>query len=338
VNSSSRGPATFGLLVVCLAVGLFVVARQPAQMPGRVSLIVDTDAGVDDFIAIAYLLARPDVEIQAITSVNGVAHAEPGARNVLRLLRLAGRRIDVYVGEDRPLEGRDAFPDAWRQQADEMAAIPTPMGRRGPRLDGIDGMLGKLRTTQSPVTVLALGPLTNIAEAIRREPRTMAKVSELIVMGGAIDVPGNAPADAQSPVAEWNMFIDPTAASIVFRAGLPMTLVPLDATNRIPIDRTFVESFSSKERSPLGKIVSRLLESAGPMIDEHAYFAWDPLAAAAATNAEVLRTRALRIEIVRTGDDRGRTLASGEDANANVAYDARRDVFEKQLFAAFTHR
>ena len=328
-------PVSFGLFCLCLVVALFVVARQPAQMPGRLSVIVDTDAGADDLIAIAYLLARPDIDIQAITSVNGVAHAEAGARNVLRLLRVANRRIGVFVGADQPLEGRGAFPADWRQQADEMAALPMPGGRR-PRADAVSALLGRLRNSQGPITVLALGPLTNIATALEREPRTMARASQLIVMGGAIDVGGNAPDNAPAPVAEWNMYVDPTAASLVLKAGLPLTLVPLDATSHVPIDRAFVASFAAHNRTPLGLLVGGLIASQEQMINAGAYFAWDPLAAVAAVEPEVVRTRPEAIEIVRAGDERGRIRVGDGEPNALVAYDAAPVVFRRLFFAALT--
>ncbi len=333
----SKRPVSLGLFVICLSLGLFIVARQPAQMPGRLSLIVDTDAGTDDLIAIAYLLARPDIDIQAITTVNGVAHADAGARNVLRLLRAANRRVDVFVGEDVPLEGRGAFPTPWRQQADEMAALPPANGRRIPRPDGVSALLTRLRNSPSPVSVLALGPLTNIAAAWQREPRTVARIAQLVIMGGAIDVAGNAPDGAAASVAEWNMYVDPTAASLVFRSGLPITLVPLDATNKVPIDRAFVAAFKSAPHSPLGNLAALLLESAGDMIDQHAYYAWDPLAAAALTDASLLQTRPRTIEITRAGDERGRTREGEGEPNALVADNASPIVFRTLFFAALTH-
>lgn len=333
----STRPVSVGLFVLCLALGLFIVARHPVQMPGRLSIVVDTDAGTDDLLAIAYLLARPDVEIQAITTVNGVAHAEPGARNVLRLLRAANRRIDVFVGEDAPLEGRDAFPSAWRQQADEMAALPALPGRRGPRPDAVSGLLARLRASQSPVAVLALGPLTNIAAALQREPRTVARIAQLVIMGGAVDVPGNAPENAASPVAEWNMYVDPTAASLVFRSGLPILLVPLDAAVHVPIDRAFLTSFLALPRLPLGRLAGPLLESAQEMIDARTYYAWDPLAAVALSDPGVIRTRPEAIEVVRTGDERGRTRQGDGDPNALVAYGASAATFRSLFFGALTH-
>ncbi len=334
-STAPKRRISLGVFVLSLAVALFVVARQPAQMPGRLSVIVDTDAGADDLVAIAYLLARPDIDIQAITSVNGVAHADAGARNVLRLLRVANRRVPVFIGADQPLEGRDAFPAEWRQQADEMGVLPPLVGRR-PRPDAVSALLGRLRASQSPVSVLALGPLTNVASALQQEPGTMARVAQLVIMGGAVEVAGNAPQDASAPVAEWNMYVDPTAASIVFKSGLPITLVPLDATNRVPLDRAFVSSFTARTRSTLGRVVSELLASQEPMIAQESYFAWDPLAAVALVDPGVLKVKEEAIEVVRAGDERGRLRVIDADPNAVVAYDASPAAFRRLFFNALT--
>jgi inosine-uridine nucleoside N-ribohydrolase len=332
-----RRPVSFGLLVLCLAVGLFIVARQPAEMPGRFPLIVDTDGGTDDLMAIAYLLARPEIDVQIITSVNGLAHADAAARNVLRLLRVGNRRTPVYIGLEEPLEGRGAFPAAWRQQADTMEPLPPLMGRR-PRTDAVSAIVQRLSNSPSPVTILALGPLTNIAQVIARDRKSLGNIAQVVVMGGALDVPGNAPENAASPVAEWNIYVDPTAASLVFKSQLPLTLVPLDATNRVPIDRAFVKAFMAHQRSPLGITVGQLLGSAADMIDAGSYFAWDPLAAVAVLDPQVLTTRALNISVVREGDERGRLVATDGDPNAEVAFGASPSVFKRDFFAALTRK
>ena len=197
-------------------------------------------------------------------------------------------------------------------------------------------LLARLRTSQTPVTVLALGPLTNIATALEREPRTVARLGQLVIMGGAIDVAGNAPEEGPAAVAEWNMYVDPTAASLVFKSGLPITLIPLDATNRVPIDREFVSSFAARDHSFLGKVAADLLATEQAMIDSHAYFAWDPLAAVAAIEPGVVRTREQAIEIVRTGDQRGQIRVTDGDPNVLVAYDALPAVFRRLFFGALT--
>ncbi len=333
--AAPRRSVSVGVFLVCLAATLFLVARQPAQMPGRFSIIVDTDAGTDDLIALAYLLSRTDIDVQAITTVNGLAHADAGARNILRLLRLANRRLDVFVGADQPLDGRDAFPAEWRRLADDMPALRATTGRR-PRGDAVSAILSRARAAQGPVTLLALGPLTNIATALQRDPRALARLSQIVIMGGAIEVPGNAPENAAAPVAEWNMYVDPTAASLVFKSGLPITLIPLDATNRVPIDRAFVAPLKAGRRSPLAITVADLLADQQAMIDSGDYFAWDPLAAVAAIEPGVIRTREQAIEVVRTGDERGRLRIRDGEPNAEVAYDASPAAFRRLFFAALT--
>jgi inosine-uridine nucleoside N-ribohydrolase len=331
------GGLTFAVLVACATLLLLVFARRTVETPGRLSVVVDTDAGADDLIALAYLLEREDVQIELIVSVNGLAHAEPGARNVARLVRAANRRVMVAIGEDRPLEGRAAFPNAWRAAAEALSDVTLPDVRRAPRPDGVSVLLERLRASPGPVRLLALGPLTNIAAVVQRDRRALANIADIVIMGGAIDVAGNAPASASAPVAEWNIYVDPVAAGIVFRSGIPITLVPLDATNHVPIDARWVADFTSRRHSALGTAVGQLLASAKPMIEAGAYFAWDPLAAVALTDPDVVRTRAMAIEAVHTGEETGRIRVRDRDPNAMVAYTASPALFRRVFFDALTH-
>ena len=335
-----------------------MVAYRNVETPGRQAVIVDTDAGPDDLIALAYLLEREDVQIDLIVSVNGVAHAEAGANNVARLLRAANRRIPVYIGQDQPLDGQVAFPEDWRTTADTLPGVtlpdlttadlrrqaqqgprrgPRPDMRRQPRPDGVNAILDRLRTATTPVRILALGPLTNIASVIQRDRKLLANISDIVVMGGAIDVPGNAPEKATSPVAEWNIYVDPAAAGIVFRSGIPITLVPLDATNQVPVDREFVSDFLARRRSVVGVTVGQLFALAQPMIDAHAFYAWDPLAAAVLTNPGIVRTRDMAIDVVHTGEEVGRLKVRDTDPNMDVAYTASAAEFREVFFGALTH-
>jgi pyrimidine-specific ribonucleoside hydrolase len=336
---TSHGPGrrTFAVLVACATLLLLAVAYRTVETPGRVTVIVDTDAGTDDLIALAYLFEREDVQIDLVVAVNGLAHAEAGARNVARLVRAANRRVPVAVGETQPLDGRAAFPDDWRAAAETLPGVTLPDVRRPPRPDGVSALIERLRNSQTPIRLLALGPLTDIAAVVQRDRRAAANIADIVIMGGAIDVAGNAPATASAPVAEWNIYVDPVAAGIVFRSGIPITLVPLDATNQVPLDAGLVGDFTARRHSALGTAVAQLFASATPMIESGGYFAWDPLAAMVLTDPDVVRTRAMAIEVVHTGEDAGRLRARDGDPNAMVAYAASPMVFRRIFFATLTH-
>ena len=216
-------------------------------------ILIDTDAGTDDVMAIALLLSHPTVQIDAITVVNGLAHVDAGARNVGRLLDLAGRKqIPVFAGRNSSLRGSAEFPAQWRNIADKLPGVPLPAASRAPETkSAVDYLVARFRKAETPVQILALGPLTNIAEALERDRSITAHIREIVLMGGAVRVPGNLQDGGvfhtNNGTAEWNIFIDPLAARIVFRSGVPIRLVALDATNKVHIGPEFLREFEAKK-------------------------------------------------------------------------------------------
>jgi purine nucleosidase len=330
-----------------------------------VRVIVDTDAGADDMMAIAFLLSRRDVRVEAITVVNGVAHVKPGAQNVLRLLALAGHsEIPVYAGRERPLSGSAEFPAAWREAADTLPGVTLPQVAGVVQSEPAAQFLAKrfadtidsVRAHPVPshrVRLLALGPLTNIADALALVATPPKGVSEMVIMGGAISVPGNlsdgGPPPNSNTAAEWNMFVDPVADARVFAAGwkpaagtptkkrqaIEIRLVPLDATNEVPIDSAFLARIEREARTPLARFVTQVLGTNRSLIARGEYFAWDPLAAVALVQPEILRTRCVAIGVAQEPHEAGRTTElSGQAPNACVAVGADAQAFYRIFLGA----
>ncbi len=316
------------------------LAAACAAAPRPSAVIIDTDAGSDDLMAIAFLLARGDVRIEAITISNGLAHVRPGARNVLRLLELAGRRdIPVYIGRETPLKPTAEFPKPWRELSDTLPGVTLPEAVRLPERESASTYLAKRLSTGPRVRILALGPLTNLAEALERSPRSLGGIGELVIMGGALRVPGNLGDggyfQTDNTTAEWNLFVDPLAAQRIFAFGARIRLVPLDATNKVPIDLAFLREFQQRARAPLGKFVAQVLESDRQFIEKNIYFAWDPLAAVALVAPAVLSTRAAAIEVLQAPPEEGRTVeVAGRRPNARVAWNADAAAFKRAFLAA----
>jgi purine nucleosidase len=157
------------------------------------TVIIDTDAGSDDLMAIAFLLSRKDVKVEAITVVDGLAHVQAGAANLLRVLDLAGAtNVPVCAGRESPLQPTAPFPDDWRRTSDTLPGVKLPPSRRKPQPEpAADFLVTRLAAANRPVRILGLGPLINLAEAFRRAPRSVRAVKELVIMGGAVRVRGN---------------------------------------------------------------------------------------------------------------------------------------------------
>jgi pyrimidine-specific ribonucleoside hydrolase len=339
----ARAPLSTALSAFLLTILAFVfpprlAAQTPRSSPLRRAVIVDTDAGTDDLMAIAFLLSRPDIHVEAITIENGMAHVPAGGRNILRLLALAGRNeIPVFLGRESPLSGDQEFPAEWRRASDELPGITLPEPTRAvdPR-SATDYLLKRLLDAAHPVQVLALGPLTNLAEVFSHTPRAARTGRQLVILGGAVRVSGNlgdgGTFRTNNGSAEWNIFVDPAAAKITFTSGAPIRLVPLDATQRVPIDMALFEQFKSRANSPLANFITQVLAANRDLIRQGFFFARDPLAAAVLANPAVVTFRPLAIEISDKPDELARTVEiKNRRANAQVAIDADdlrfRDVF-----------
>jgi purine nucleosidase len=193
-------------------------------MPKRI--LIDADPGIDDACAILLALASPELSLEGISIVHGNCSLEQGARNGISVLELANAsHIPVTKGCENPLVQPSLLaPETHGNTGLGYAKLPSP--RSSPiRKHGCDFLIEKILSSPGEITLVAIGPLTNIALAIRQEPRLVHSVKELIIMAGAIRHEGNTTA-----LAEFNTYVDPHAAHIIFHSGMPMTLVPLDVT------------------------------------------------------------------------------------------------------------
>jgi inosine-uridine nucleoside N-ribohydrolase len=203
-------------------------------------------------------------------------------------------------------------------------------------------LAGQLSHPNGKVRILALGPLTNLAEALARAPASSQAIAEIVIMGGAIHARGNLDDGGffktTNKTAEWNIFVDPLAAETVFRSGVPIRLVALDATNKVKIDAAFLTEFDKRELTPLGRCVREILATERASIEGGYYYAWDPLAAAALVEPSVVTTTPMSIEIRRHPPETGRTaeVPAGKP-NAAVAMDADAAAFRKLFLNAFAN-
>jgi purine nucleosidase len=201
-------------------------------------LIIDTDPGQDDCIAILLALASPELDILGLTTVAGNVAAAQTAQNALRICELAKRRdVPVFGGCERPLIGQPYYiPEVHGESGLDGAHLPEPRMKLQP-LHAVDWLVDTLMSGgDQAVTIAAVAPLTNIAMALRREPRIADKIARLVIMGGSLRAGGN-----MTPAAEFNVFVDPHAAEIVFASGIDIALFPLDVTWKVRARHEHIE-------------------------------------------------------------------------------------------------
>jgi purine nucleosidase len=282
-------------------------------------VIIDTDPGIDDAIAIFFALASAELDVAGLTTVYGNCAIDVATRNALALLEIAGR-ADVpvargaaaplatgYLGAIPHIHGEDGLGDSGR--------LPAPSGRP------VDVSGAGFLCRHAPgATILALGPLTNLALALRLRPELDTLVDEVVVMGGNALVPGNA-----TPAAEANMMNDPEAADVVLGARWPITMVGLDVTHKVVMSGGRVDAVTSADAP-----AHRLLKGAIPLYRRFlarvsgldGIYLHDPSAAAYLVDPSLFRTARWPVRVETQGFSRGKTWphVGGTDDEAPAAW------------------
>ena len=196
-------------------------------------IIIDTDPGTDDAIAISAASGSSLIDLLGLTIVGGNVPRSVGTRNALKILDFIGaEEVPVYQGASRPLRGSFVYAYNYHGPSGLTARIKSS-NRSYERQKSEDFIAECVNRYPGEITIVALGPLTNIARAFRKDPRLSQRVDRIYVMGGAFECPGNV-----TPWAEFNIYDDPVAANAVFSSGAPVTLVGLDVCHSVFVNRT----------------------------------------------------------------------------------------------------
>ncbi len=279
-------------------------------MPRRI--IIDTDPGTDDAIAILLALNSPELEVDGITIVAGNVVAEQACENALKLLSLAGRTdIPVALGAQGPLVQELVTAGSHGETGLAETSLPAPSMARDPRF-GPDLIVELIHRHPGEITLVALGPLTNVAIALATDPSIARLVREVVLMGGAV-CGGNVDA-----VAEFNIFVDPEAACRVFEAGWPLTMVGLEIGRKALLKPEHVEALRTgvgPQRSFAAEVVSFLVEQSCSRGFEGAPV-YDATAMAAVIDRSLIRTELLRVDVELRGEfTRGQTVVNRRNAH-----------------------
>jgi pyrimidine-specific ribonucleoside hydrolase len=331
--ASKESPMCKQMLFLLLLCSLFSFGVAAAQAPRPV--IIDTDMGSDDWMAILYILNSPDIAVQAITvNGTGLAYCDAGVAIALGLLALADYAdIPVSCGSETPLLGENAFPAEWRTNMEAAQALGLPEGGAMAEEDSVSLFTSVVSASPEPITVLALGPLTNLGAAFDADPALADQIAMIYIMGGAVDVAGSGITE-DNTTAEWNIYCDPHAARLVFESGAPITLVPLDATNDAPVTMDFVARLETAQESPEAQFVYTMLTGSTEFIESGGFYFWDPLAAVVLTDESLVTLETRDVSVIDVpGAEDGRTKPVGNGPEIRVATVPNVAAFEARFIA-----
>lgn len=274
-----------------------------------IPVVVDYSPTVSDVGGLLYLLAHPDVEVIAISLPRtGEAGCDLGSEVTLGILAMLGQeQIPVSCGEEMPDHAR-AWPSEFLE-GHENLSVGLPVSTVDTSQERASDMIARtVKEADRPVVIYAVAPLTNVARAFSDHPDLAANVERIVIMGGAVDVLGN----VMGANAEWNLWIDVPAAAAVIGSGVPVTLVPLDATNFVPVPGWYQQALGDARQSDSIIYLDRMVELF-PAVTSGFYFMWDELAASVAAGETHTTTQEMSISITVGGPDDGRTTSGGQN-------------------------
>ncbi|MBK5485967.1 MULTISPECIES: nucleoside hydrolase [unclassified Peribacillus] len=276
-------------------------------------IIFDVDTGVDDALAMAYALNSPELDVLGFTTCFGNVSVAESTRNTLAVLEKVEKNIPVYKGANQTLvrgmkkkypkhvHGEDGLGNTLKNE-------PTIQASPG---NATDFIINQVKSRPHEITIIAVGPLTNIALAIKKAPEIISLVKEVVIMGGAVKVPGNV-----TPYAEANIVSDPESADYLFSSGIPVTVVGLDVTHQTFLLRSKLDEWRSTGKgtaqffAEMTEFYMKSYETFNPGIGGCALH--DPLAVGVVIDPSFVTTEWMNVKVVTEGEETGRTIGQHE--------------------------
>jgi len=316
-------------------------------------LIIDHDAGVDDFISCTLQLLYCPERVKAITIAPADSYIEPAlwVMKQLQNLLLPDSSSTIPIGISQ-FEGLNPFPSAWREDAWKLTKLPIwgdqKVSHQEIELESLYHdhtafaiLANILQKTTFPVDILETGPCSNIAKVLTYCPRLKNKIHRMYIMGGALRINGNVKEDPDkhNGSAEWNIYNNPRAFYTILRSGIPITLISLDATQFTPIRPAFMKELEQHCNHKSVQFVFQSLMTIKPVIDSGQYMFWDTLTSAVAIDPSLVKTEKIKINVVLTGEAMGQTFEDREHGfEVDLAIWADQKRFERTVLAVLDEK
>lgn len=349
-TSGRAGPGVAALLTVLLTPILaacslvqgdsVTASVRDGPLP-TMAVVVDVDMLPDDWLALLYLASEPGVDIRAVTVAHGsVVGCVAGVAIARDLLASAGE-TDIPVACGPPASpGGTPFPPEWA--ADTLAIAASigwtaddgdPPGAPTPTGDAV--ALLRVALDEGPISIVSLGPPTNIASLLADPSWDRSKVDRIVQMAGALDVRGNVDS---MPSVEWNAAVDPAALATVLAGDIEVVLVSLDGTNYVPIRTADIDRMTSDRSTPAAALAARVLDSQREFAKAGGYYMWDVLASVTARQSDVVRVESIPVRVSLDPREAGRTVRDAAGHETLVTVEADAEGFERILLDALLGR
>ena len=292
-------------------------------------VLMDHDGGVDDYLATMLLMTMDNIQPLGVVVTPADCYAQPAVSATRKILDLMGLS-HIPVAESK-VRGVNPFPNLYRRDSfvvdhfpilNQRETITTPLVAE----PGEDFTVKVLESVHQPVTIMATGPLTNIATALQKAPGIEPNIQRIVWMGGALNVPGNVEKNwepGQDGSAEWNAYWDPISVARVWNTNIEIIMCPLDITNNVPVTSEIVQKMGKQRNYPISDLAGQCYS----LVIPQDYYFWDVLATAYLAHPEFFQLKEIETEIITEGKSQGRTKISSAGRKVSVMDKVDREAF-----------
>jgi purine nucleosidase len=303
-------------------------------------LLMDHDGAIDDLLSQLLVLTMPDVELIGVTVTPADCYIEPALESTYKLLQLMGKEaIPIGRGD---YYGINAFPNEWRARPEIINALPLlinlpPSPDPYAYVSAPDLIIDKLTGAAEPVTILMTGPCSNLVLALEKAPELKSKIAEVVWMAGAFRAHGNVQTFQHDGTAEWNVFWDPVSSQKLVSYELPLTLIPLDVTNHVPVTKPFLSRLAMQIDYTLSNLTGQLWALTIDTIPSYhyTYFMWDILATSYLAMPEQFTTEVVKAKVSTRPPNAGQTYLDESGYAVTIATDVNTTYFYDYLLTQF---
>ncbi|WP_068675199.1 nucleoside hydrolase [Oceanobacillus sp. Castelsardo] len=298
------------------------------------NVYLNHDGGVDDLISLFLLLQMENVNLLGVGVIPADCYLEPAMYASRKIVDRFGNGKEVEVAASNS-RGKNPFPKDWRMHAFYVDALPIlneyePIKTKESELSAHEHMIKVLRESDSPATLVFIGPLTDLARALQIAPDIKQKIEKLVWMGGTFLENGNVEEPEHDGTAEWNAFWDPEAVKVVWDSSIPIDLVALESTNMVPLTLDVRKKWAS-QRSDIGvDFLGQCYAMVPPLVHfqtNSTYFLWDVLTTASIGNTDLVKKKKVKCIVHASGASQGKTELSQNGREVELVYEVDRNAF-----------